>query len=73
MRYGAFRDREYVRWVQSALNDALDRNLPVDGVMTRTVRAALRAFQRRESLPADGIVGPDTEKALIGARTRPDG
>ncbi|MDX1545881.1 MAG: peptidoglycan-binding domain-containing protein [Rhodothermales bacterium] len=73
MRYTPFRDREYVRWIQSALNDVLDRNLPVDGVMTRSVRAAVRAFQRRESLPADGIIGPDTEKALIGARTRPDG
>ena len=31
-------------------------------------RSAIRTFQRREGLPVDGVVGPDTERALIAAR-----
>lgn len=59
---------EYVRWVQSALNDILNLRLPVDGLMNRETRSAVRSFQEKKGLPADGIVGPDTERALIAAR-----
>src|SRR5262249_33724815 len=31
-------------------------------------RSAIRSFKRREGIPADGTVGPDTERALIAAR-----
>jgi hypothetical protein len=60
---------EHVRWVQSSLNQILGLRLPVDGVMDAATRSAVRSFQQREGLPVDGIVGPDTERALIAARS----
>lgn len=60
---------EYVRWVQTTLNQILDEQLAVDGVMNPETRRALRAFQRRQGLPPDGIVGPETKRALIAARS----
>src|SRR5262249_56555007 len=59
---------EYMRWVQRALNDVLGLRLPVNGVADAATRSAIRSFQQREGLPADGTVGPDTERALIAAR-----
>jgi outer membrane protein OmpA-like peptidoglycan-associated protein len=59
---------EYMRWVQSALNDVLGLRLPVNGVADPATRSAIRSFQQRNGLPADGVVGPDTERALIAAR-----
>jgi peptidoglycan hydrolase-like protein with peptidoglycan-binding domain len=58
---------EFVRWVQSALNRLQGAGLPVDGAMSSATRSALRAFQEQQGLPADSIVGPDTERALIEA------
>jgi len=55
---------EYVRWVQTMLNQALNLQLPVDGVLTVQTRSAIRRFQEKNSLPVTGIVGPDTERAL---------
>jgi peptidoglycan hydrolase-like protein with peptidoglycan-binding domain len=43
-------------------------NLPIDGVMSPATRSAIRSFQAKKGLTADGIVGPDTESALIVAR-----
>jgi len=59
---------EYVRWVQSALNQLQGLRLPITGVMGAQTRAALRSFQQGKGLPADGIAGPDTEQALREAR-----
>jgi peptidoglycan hydrolase-like protein with peptidoglycan-binding domain len=59
---------EYMRWVQSALNDVLALQLPVHGIADAATRSAIRSFQQREGLPVDGIVGPDTERALLAAR-----
>jgi peptidoglycan hydrolase-like protein with peptidoglycan-binding domain len=42
--------------------------LRINGVMSPVVRNALRDFQQQEGLPVDGIAGPETEKALIGAK-----
>lgn len=64
---------EYVRWVQSALNQILALRLPLDGVMGPALRSALRSFQKREGLPINGVVGPETEQALIEARKRMNG
>jgi LAS superfamily LD-carboxypeptidase LdcB len=41
--------------------------LPVDGVLGRETRSAIRTFQERNGLPVDGVVGPDTERALSSA------
>jgi hypothetical protein len=63
---------EYVRWIQSALNQLQGLRLPVSGVMDAATRSALRSFQRSKGVPPDGIAGPDTEQALREAR-RPAG
>ena len=60
---------EFVRWVQSSLNQVLGLRLRVNGIMIRATRNALRDFQRQENLPIDGIAGPETEKALVDAKT----
>ena len=58
---------EYVFWVQECLNRTLGLRLPVDGIMGRQTRSALRAFQAQWGLPVSGLVGPDTEAALKSA------
>ena len=37
---------------------------PVDGIFGRDTEAAVKAFQRRKGLAVDGVVGPQTRKAL---------
>ncbi len=59
---------EFVRWVQTSLNQIMKIRLRVNGVMNRATRNALRDFQKQEGLPIDGIAGPETEKALINAK-----
>jgi peptidoglycan hydrolase-like protein with peptidoglycan-binding domain len=59
---------EFIRWVQSSLNQIQGGMLPVDGIMTVATRNALRRFQAQQGLPPDGIAGPETEKALIDAK-----
>jgi peptidoglycan hydrolase-like protein with peptidoglycan-binding domain len=59
---------EYMRWVQSALNDVLGLGLQLHGIADSATRSAIRSFQQSQGLPADGVVGPDTERALIAAR-----
>jgi hypothetical protein len=59
------RSREYIRWLQAALNRALGLRLAVDGVAGNQTRKALIAFQRRQGLTADGVAGPRTEQALV--------
>ena len=58
---------EYVRWVQTILNQVLDLQLPADGVMSVETRSAIRSFQEKNGLAVTGIVGPDTERALIAS------
>lgn len=55
---------ERSRWVQDCLNQVMQTNLPVTGVMDAATRSAVRSFQQRENLRPTGIVGPDTEEAL---------
>ena len=60
---------EYIRWVQSALNDVLGLRLPANGIADPATRSAIRSFQQQNGLPVDGVVGPDTERALLAARS----
>ncbi|WP_296945744.1 TIGR02594 family protein [uncultured Massilia sp.] len=53
-----------VRHIQEALRAAGCDPGPVDGIWGRRTIAAVTAFQRREGLAADGIVGPRTWAAL---------
>lgn len=65
------RSRDYIRWVQRALNRILGLRLAVDGISGRNTRSAVRRFQQRygraRHLAVDGVVGPQTERALISA------
>jgi peptidoglycan hydrolase-like protein with peptidoglycan-binding domain len=58
---------EYIRWVQSRLNQLAGERLIVNGIINRATREAVRRFQQRQGLPADGIAGPDTQRALLDA------
>lgn len=51
--------------VQQRLSRALDEPLTADGVFGDATYAAVRRFQRERHLPADGIVGPETWRALV--------
>jgi len=64
----------YVRWVQQSLNTILGLQMPVDGIRGPITRSATRSFQQQQGLTVDGVVGPQTERALIaaGARNPPD-
>jgi outer membrane protein OmpA-like peptidoglycan-associated protein len=66
---------DYIRWVQSALNQVLGLNLAVDGRMGPQTRSAVRSFQQKQGLIVDGVIGPATEaaltKAMGGAGTAP--
>ena len=64
---------EYVRWVQSSLNQVLGLRLPVTGVMNAPTRSALRQFQERQGLRVDGIAGPETKTALIAEKRKSAG
>ena len=62
-----------MRWVQISLNQILGLRLPITGVMNAAARSALRTFQGQQNLPADGIAGPETRKALLEAKAKPSG
>jgi len=56
--------KEYIRWVQRSLNNILGLKLKEDGVMGMQTRSAIRSFQQKVGLVADGIPGPKTHQAL---------
>lgn len=64
---GASNNSAYIKWIQSSLNKILKLNLAVDGISGQYTKSAIRSFQSRYGLTADGIVGPVTEGALIKA------
>ena len=51
--------------VQQRLSRALDEPLDADGQFGDATFAAVRRFQRARNLPADGIVGAETWRALV--------
>jgi hypothetical protein len=65
------RSPEYIRWVQRSLNSILRLRLVVDGLMRPPTRSAIRQFQQRHGLAADGVVGPQTERTLLAAGASP--
>lgn len=56
---------EAVRVVQRALHAAGYDPGPVDGIFGPRTAAAVRAFQRDRGLRVDGVVGPQTWRALV--------
>lgn len=59
--------REYIRWVQHSLNRIKGLSLAEDSILGPMTRSAIRIFQSQNGLRVDGIVGPQTENALIAA------
>jgi len=60
---------EGVRWLQEALNRAINAGLVVDGHFGPATKAAVLNAQRAFGLTQDAIVGPLTRNALV-ARLR---
>ena len=63
--------RAYIAWVQASLNAITHAGLVVDGISGARTRAAVRAFQQSHALTQDGIVGPQTEAALLASGVAP--
>jgi hypothetical protein len=63
---------EYIRWVQSSLNQVMGLGLAVDGILGPRTRAAIKMFQKRSGLTPDGVLGAGTEAALRAALKTPD-
>lgn len=63
--------REYVLWVQQSLNQILEMDLDEDGLMGPFTSDVIFSFQLSQGLEPDGIVGPNTEAALIQAGASP--
>jgi hypothetical protein len=64
--------RNSVRALQTVLR-RYDRAVQVDGLFDRGTEQAVRAFQRDQGLPADGVVDPATWQALVAPQPRPAG
>ncbi|HSZ42222.1 MAG TPA: peptidoglycan-binding protein [Trebonia sp.] len=56
---------EQVYAVQYLLNQQIGAGLVIDGIFGPKTKAAVEAFQKKETLPIDGIVGPQTWPKLI--------
>ena len=62
--------RGAVRELQAVLQ-RYDRAVAIDGLFDRGTEQALRAFQRAQGLPADGVAGRATWQALVDPRPTP--
>jgi outer membrane protein OmpA-like peptidoglycan-associated protein len=62
-----------IRWLQAALNRAINAGLAVDGLDGPLTRAAVRQFQASRGLAVDGIAGPQTRAALREVYPPPGG
>ena len=57
--------RQYNQWIQSSLNQIMETNLIVDGIIGPLTTQVIRTFQELAGLyPVDGIVGPQTQTAI---------
>ncbi|GLF93832.1 peptidoglycan-binding domain-containing protein [Streptomyces yaizuensis] len=61
-----------VRAAQTLLR-ARGQSVPVDGVWAAAMTTKVKAFQRAQRLTADGVIGPRTWAALLGAKPAPAG
>lgn len=68
---GSINAPAYIRWVQAALNQVMGLRLPADGALGPMTRSAIRDFQARQGLAADGVPGQLTAKALVAAGAAP--
>ncbi len=57
----------YIKWIQQSLNRILGARLAIDGIIGARTGNAIRSFQQRQGLTADGTVDSVTEAALIAA------
>lgn len=57
---GALSNPDEVRFLQQALNEVMGTNLSTDGLWGPSTQQMLVAFQRRQGLTPDGILGPKT-------------
>ncbi|WP_372622455.1 peptidoglycan-binding protein [Falsiroseomonas sp.] len=62
---------EEVFLAQRLLNERAGAGLKPDGLFGAATRAAIKAFQRRRGLVEDGVLGPVTWAALVGAAQPP--
>jgi hypothetical protein len=68
-RFRAGADGDEIVWAQELLN-ATGARLPVGGFFGAQTAHALAAFQARHRLPASGVLGPATWRALLRLRPR---
>ena len=59
-----------VKMLQEKLKELGYYNGPIDGIFGGGTDAAVKAFQRKKKLTADGIVGPITWKALFNEKIK---
>lgn len=60
---------DYVKWVQYAMNEIIGAGLTVDGFYGELTAAAVKSFQTKYGLGADGIVGAETIGKIVELRT----
>lgn len=71
LEIGVNRNPGYIKWIQQSLNKILGLNLATDGIMGTRTSNAIRSFQKRSGLGDDGLVGAQTEAAMIRAGAAP--
>ena len=68
------KSKEYIRWVQTNLNKILRLKLPTNGILGSQTLNAIKQFQRKSKLNANGKMDPKTEGAMMKAgATAPPG
>src|SRR5436190_21488061 len=61
-----------VRQIEQRLKDLNLYGGPIDGAFGGGVESGVKAFQRSHRLDPDGVVGPDTWRALFPEKQPPD-